>query len=85
MEPRETIHDTVDAVSFDETLGEIGRVITRVMCEDQTIPVNSIAMYEVIAEFGCTFRADRAVRLITKYKTVDRKVRQVEAPLLENI
>ena len=40
-------------------------------------------MYEVIADFGRGLGLDRTTRVDTKYKTVDRKVRPVAAPLPE--
>ena len=40
-------------------------------------------MYEVIADFGRGLESDRTARVSTKYKTVDRKVRPVAAPLPE--
>ena len=51
MGPDDSISDVVEAVSFDETLGEIERVFNEDLSEDLTIPINSIEMYEVIAEF----------------------------------
>ena len=40
-------------------------------------------MYEVIADFSRGLESDRTARVNTKYKTVDRKVRPVAAPLPE--
>ena len=47
----EGIGEAVEAVSFDDTLGEIGKVVEGGLSEDRVIPVNSIDMYEVIADF----------------------------------
>ena len=47
----EGIGEAVEAVSFDDTLGEIGKVVEGGLSEDRVIPVNSIDMYEVIANF----------------------------------
>ena len=47
------------------------------------IPVCSEKMYEVIADFGKGLESDRMARVDTRYKTVDRKVRPVAAPLPE--
>ena len=52
--------------------------------EDRTIPVCSKEMYEVIADFSRGFESDQTVRVNTKYKTVDRKLRPVAAPLPED-
>ena len=42
--PDEEISGTVEAVSFDNTLGEIERVVEEDMSKDRVIPVNSIEM-----------------------------------------
>ena len=47
----EGIGEAVKAVLFDDTLGEIGKVVEGGLSEDRVIPVNSIDMYEVIADF----------------------------------
>ena len=44
-----SIGETVESVSFADTLGEIGRVAKGVLSEDRVIPVNSVDMYEIIA------------------------------------
>ena len=41
----------MEAVSFDDTLGEIGNVVEGGLSEDRVIPVSSIDMYEVISDF----------------------------------
>ena len=74
---------TVEAVSFDNTLGEIGRVANEGLNEDQVIPVGTVEMYEVIADFGEMIGSRETARVDTKHKTVDQKVRPVAAPLLE--
>ena len=72
----EEIREAVEAVSFDDTLGEIGNVGKGGLSEDRVIPVSSIDMYEVISDF-------EIARVDTKYKTVDRKVKPVATPLSE--
>ena len=79
----EEIGEAVEAVSFDDILGDIGKVVEGGLSEDQVIPVSSIDMYEVIADFERGTRAHRIARVETKYKTVDRKVKPVAAPLPE--
>ena len=79
----EEIREAVEAVSFDDTLGEIGNVVEGGLSEDRVIPVSSIDMYEVIADFERGTRAHQIARVDTKYKIVDRKVKPVAAPLPE--
>ena len=47
----------MEAVSFNDTLREIGRVVEGGLSEDRVIPVNSIDMYEVISDFEKGTRA----------------------------
>ena len=47
----EEIREAVEAVSFDDTLGEIGNVVEGGLSEDRVIPVSSVNMYEVISDF----------------------------------
>ena len=84
MGPNEEIGDTVEAVSVDDTLGEIEKIAEEDLNEDRVVQVNSIEMYEVITDFERNTGADRTARVDTKYKTVDRKVRPVMAPLLKD-
>ena len=79
----ERIGEVVEAVSFDDTLGEIERVVEGGLSEDRVIPVNSVEMYGVIADFERENRAHLTARVDTKYKTVDRKVKPIAAPLSE--
>ena len=64
-------------------MGMLGKVVGEDLNKDRTIPVCSEEMYEVIADFGRGLESDRTARVRTKYKTVDRKVRPVVAPLPE--
>ena len=50
--PDDKISSAVEAVSFDDTLGEIGRVADEGQSEDRVIPVGTMEMYEVIVDFG---------------------------------
>ena len=79
----ESIGEAVEAVSFDDTLREIGYMVEGGVIEDRVIPVSSIDMYEVIADFEEGTRVHRIARVDTKYKTVDQKVKPVVAPLPE--
>ena len=53
------------------------------LSEDRVIPVSTIDMYKVISDFEKGTRAHQIARVDTKYKTVDRKVKLVAAPLPE--
>ena len=79
--PDNEIGNTVEAVSFDNTLGDLRNVLKKGLNADRTIPVSSGKMYEVIADFMERVKLDWTARVDTKYKTVDRKVRRVAAPL----
>ena len=81
--PGEEINGAMEAVSFDDTLGELREVVGGGLEEDRKIPVCSARMYEVIADFSKGLESDRTARVDTRYKTVDRKVRPVAAPLTE--
>ena len=81
MSRDEGIGEAVEAVSFEDTLGEIGKVVEGVLRKDRVISVNSLDIYEVIADFERGTRAHRIARVDTKYKTVDQKVKPVAAPL----
>jgi hypothetical protein len=81
--PDKEISGPVEAVSFDDTVGELRWVVEEGLVEDRTIQVGSEHTYEVIADFVRGLATDRAARVNTKYKTVDRKVRPVVAPLPE--
>ena len=79
----EEISGVVRAVSFDDTLGEIGMVAEEGLSEGQMIPVGTVEIYEVIAGFGEKIGSEETVGVNTKYKIVDRKVRLVTSPLPE--
>ena len=65
----------MEAVSFDDTLGELREVVGGGLKEDRTIPVCSKKMYEVIADFSKGIESDRTAQVDTRYKAVDQKVR----------
>mgnify|MGYP000258751508 CR=1 FL=1 len=48
----EEIGSALEAVSFDDTLGEIDRVAEESFREDWGIPVGTLEMYVVITDFG---------------------------------
>ena len=72
----------MEAVSFDDTLGKLREVFGEGLNEDRTIPVGSGKIYD--ADFCNGLESDRTARVDTKYKTMDRKVRPVAAPLPED-
>ena len=79
----DSFSSAVEAVLFDNTLGEIGRGANEGLNGDRIIPVSTVEMYEVIADFGEMIGSGETTRVDTKYKTVDRKVRSVTTPLPE--
>jgi hypothetical protein len=81
--PDEEISGAVEAVTFNDTIGELRQVVEEGIDEDRTFPVGSEQTYEVIADFVRGLETGRTARVNTKYKTVDRKVRPVAAPLPE--
>ena len=48
---KDEIGSATEAVSFHDTLGEIRRVAKKGLSEDWVIPVGTVEMYEVIADF----------------------------------
>ena len=80
----DTISGAMEAVSFDDTLGEMERIVASGLNEDKVIPVNSVDMYTAIEELGRLIEKGRTVEVQTKYKTVDKKVKPVAAPLPDN-
>ena len=74
----------MEAVSFDDTLGEMERIVASGLNEDKVIPVNSVDMYTAIEELGRLIEKGRTVEVQTKYKTVDKKVKPMAAPLPDN-
>jgi hypothetical protein len=81
--PDEEISGVMEAVSFNDTVGKLRQVVGEGLDEDRTIPVGSEQTYEVIADFVRGLGMGRMAQVNTKYKTVDRKVRPVTAPLPE--
>ena len=71
----------MEAVSFDDTLREMERIVTSSLNESKIIPVNSIDMYTTTEELGRLIEEERIVKVHTKDKTVDEKVRHVVASL----
>jgi hypothetical protein len=52
LHANEEISGAVEAVSFDDTVGELRKVFEEGLSEDRTVPVCSERVYEVIADFG---------------------------------
>ena len=76
--------NAMEAVSLDDTLGEIKTLVKEDLREDPVIPVNSVEMYEVITDFGKMIGMDQTAGVDTRYKIVDRKMRPAAAPLPED-
>ena len=79
----ETINGSMEIISFNDTLGEMEEVIRTKLQVSKVIPINSIALYTAIDEYKQGVVADE-VEVNTKYKTVDKKVKLVVAPLPED-
>ena len=73
----------MEIISFNDTLGEMEEVIRTKLQVSKVIPINSIALYTAIDEYEQGVVADE-VEVNTKYKTVDKKVKLVVAPLPED-
>ena len=73
----------MEIISFDDTLGEMERVIELKQQVNRVIPTNSVALYTAIDEYKQGVAEDE-VEVNTKYKTVDKKVKLVVAPLPED-
>ena len=59
MDLNDSISGVVEVGSFNDTLGELERVISTNLSEVQVIPVNFVDMYEVINEFIQIARRNR--------------------------
>ena len=79
--PHNEIGNIVEAVSLDDTMGDLRNVLEEGFIEDRTIPVSSKTMDEVIADFGERVELDWTARVDTKYKTMDQKVSSVATTL----
>ena len=63
---REEINGAVEAVSFDDTLGDLRNVLKEDLSEDRTILVSSEKMYDVIDDFEERVELNRSARVDTK-------------------
>ena len=70
----------MEMISFDDTLGEMEKVIKSKLQVNKIIPINSVALYTAIDEYEQGVTMDE-VKVNTKYKTMDKKVKSVAAPL----
>ena len=50
MEEEETIDGSMEIISFDDTLGEMEKVIESNLQANIVIPINSVALYTTIDE-----------------------------------
>ena len=83
MSEEEAINGYMEMISFDDTLGEMEKVIKSKLQVNKMIPINSAALYTAIDEYEQGVATDE-VEVNTKYKTVDKKVKLVVAPLPED-
>ena len=73
MDPNDTINDTLEVISFGNTLEEIDRVITGGPTGDQMILVHLINMYEEITEFGWMVGVGRTAMSIVNTRLWTRR------------
>jgi hypothetical protein len=77
----EEIVGVIDEVFYGSTLQQREELAENTSHEDRVIPVESVEMYEIIAEMGPdTLRREEAM-VSTKYKTVEKKVKPAAGPL----
>jgi hypothetical protein len=83
IEEDEFLTHTLEEASFNDTIGDIEDIMDLTFPRDQhVILVNSINMYAVIDKY----HRGNLMELIgvnTKYKPVDKKIKPVAVPLLE--
>ena len=80
IERDEGIKWVMEEASFNDTIGEMEKVVDLSPHNQQTIQINSIDMYVAIDEYNRSIMAE-IVDINTKYKTVDRKIKPVAVPL----
>ena len=56
----------MEAVSFDDTLGDLRNVLKEDLSEDRTILVSSEKMYDIIDDFEERVELDRTAHVDTK-------------------
>ena len=83
MSEEEAINGYIEMISFDDTLGEMEKVIKSKLQVNKMIPINFVALYTVINYYEQGVAMDE-VEVNTKNKTVDKKVKPVATPLPED-
>ena len=73
----------MEETSFNDTIGEMEKVVDLSPHNQQTIQINSIDMYVAIDEYNQSIMVE-IVKVKTKYKTMDKKVKSVDIPLPED-
>jgi hypothetical protein len=63
------------------TLQQLEELAEKTSHEDRVIPVESVEMYEIIAEMGPDTLCREEAMVSTKYKTVEKKVKPAAGPL----
>jgi hypothetical protein len=80
----EEVTGVIEEVSYGDTLQQLEEMESKDEAENQVIPVESIEMYKIIAEFDPGVLQGKEVVVCMKYKTVDRKVKPAAGPLPVN-
>ena len=83
LEEEDNISWVMEEASFNDTIGEIESIVDLSPHEQHTIQVNSINMYTAIDECRRGVM-EELVKVNTKYKSVDKKVKPVVIPLPED-
>ena len=83
IERDESIKWVMEEASFNDTIGEMEKVVDLSPHNQQTIQINSIDMYVAIDEYNRSIMVE-IVKVKTKYKTMDKKVKSVDIPLPED-
>ena len=80
----EEVTGVIEEVSYGDTLQQLEEMESKEGAETQVIPVESIEMYKIIAEFDADVLHGKEALVCTKYKTVDKKVKPAAGPLPVN-
>ena len=84
IKEEEFVSHILEEASFNDTIGEIEEVVDLSYPHDQcVISVNSINMYIIINEYHRGILMEEA-EVNTKYKMVDKKIKPIAVPLLED-
>ena len=79
-EEEEIVIGAMEAVSIDNTFGEMESVIESNLPRNKIISINSVILYTTINKCKQSIAANE-INMNTKYKTVDKTVKHVATPL----